>query len=147
MKHEWAFKSFYTDGSFRTFELLKCAHCGQEKVGVLRPDKRGPMGVYNVYNGRDTCPTPEEIAGQQAKVALAVAGFQAAEAAREEAIARRREEVRVAAKTWNVSPREYPFSLDEARALYDAGFSSGLERGADGGSFEVALRTLGRTDE
>lgn len=34
-------------------------------------------------------------------------------------------------------------SIEQARILYDAGFSSGLERGADGGSFEQALGELG----
>lgn len=36
-------------------------------------------------------------------------------------------------------------TIEEARALYESGFNSGLERGADGGSFEAALLDLGIT--
>jgi hypothetical protein len=134
MKHEFAFKTLYTDVFGKTFELLRCAHCDQEKLGIERPGEYGPTGPYNVYNGKDTCPTPEEIEARRAENERFVADWANK---RNAELAVRRESVRLRAIAAGVEPSELPFSLEEARALYDAGL-------LDDGSFEDALRELGR---
>ena len=143
-KHKWALRSLYTSSSGGTFELLRCEHCGQEKLGAPKPGEHGPMGPYNVYNGRDTCPTREELAEREARAEAHRQEYLAARRAEEAALKQRREQIRALAAAQGLSAEDYPFSREEAKALYDAGYHSGLERGADGGSFEAALRALGR---
>lgn len=63
------------------------------------------------------------------------------EAKQKQILTERQERVRVATALYGESP---PFSPEEAKELYEAGYNSGLECGADGGTFEEALRKLGR---
>lgn len=144
MNHNWEFETVYTDTSYRSFELLHCTNCKQQKLGKELHDVRGVMGPYNVYNGRNTCPTPEEV--QQAKDRQEQSRQQyLAEQERERTeLERKSDAVLTRSVLAGVSLNELPFTLEEARALYEAGYESGLERGADGGSFEGALRQLGR---
>lgn len=140
-RHEWSFRCLYTNTANETFELLRCDHCGEEKLGKPRPGEYGAMGPYNVYNGQEFCTPQEEKDARRRASEREWAEFRKAE---ERALYERQEKVWARAEAAGVLVSELPFSLDEARALYDAGYSSGLERGADGDSFEQALRKLGR---
>lgn len=144
-RHEWQFSCLYQlSGSPVVRELLRCVHCDQEKLGIARdarPGEHGVTGPYNVWNERDTCPTAVEIEERLAEHSRFAAGNRAA---REAALAARREDVQRRAFAAGVPQQQLPFSREEAEALYRAGYASGSERGADGGSFEAAVRDLGR---
>ena len=57
---------YYTNTAYQTFEFSICAKCGQGKLGEPRPNERGVLGPYKIWNGRDTCPTEEELAEARA---------------------------------------------------------------------------------
>jgi hypothetical protein len=136
--HKWAFRCLYTTTAGDTYELLRCEHCKEEKLGERRPGEHGAMGPYNVYNGRETCTPPE---ARQKREREARAEWEAFRAREEAALAERRARVAAMAQAAGKSIEDYPFSREEARALYEAGRN--YEDGG-GGSFEEALRELGR---
>lgn len=138
--HEWEFRCCVTSG-VDTRALFRCQHCGQCRLGERRHGAVGVWGPYKVWNRRATCPTSAEEVARRVDAAEAAAATRAVE---KQQLAEVREAVAARATAAGTSPDELPLSHEEAKAIYDAGYSSGLERGADGGSFEAALRAIGR---
>ena len=144
--HKWVPHGLYTNTAYQTFEFFRCSGCRAGKLGAPRPRENGVMGPYKVWDGREECPTKEEQEREAAEHRRISSEYALAERdSKAAALAQRQEEVRQRAEALGVAPEALPFTLDEARAIYDAGYASGYESGADGGSFEAALRELGRS--
>lgn len=68
VQHVWVETGVnYSESYGGTFKMLRCELCGEEKMGdKCPPGTQGVMGVYKVWNKRETCYTPEELATRKA---------------------------------------------------------------------------------